>query len=532
MSKPNLLLLIALAAAALPVGVIVAQDAAETPPPAGSLSQDGSYTLESPVLASYPSDAWVFMDPAYGESPESANPPAAAKPAGPPPGPSPAQKKALAKAAAGAYKGVFYDNNFNYLYHQAYHDWHLGESLKRRCLGDCIEYDFGGEYRARAHSENNMRGLGLTGRDDDFLLHRTRLYLNADVGNSLRFYGEVIDAVSNYENFRPRLIEENRSDVLNLFADGKLFENYRGELWGRIGRQELLYGVERTVSPLDWANTRRTFDGVKLLWKGANWDVDAFWAQPVVPNTRHFDNPVSSRDFVGIYSKYKKLKNQTLEAYFLRLSETRAPARATNFDFNTFGARWLGQRCLWLCELEAAYQCGEFGTANHSAWAYTLGFGRKCPNLAWKPTLWAYFDWAQGNPIQGNGYHHLFPLSHKYLGYMDFFGRRNVEDVNFLVTLQPRENVKLLFWWHVLFLENGLDVPYTVGMTPTVPVPGGSEYLGQEVDLTAAWTITPRMHLLLGYSHFFTGDFYRTNPSPGLFTGDADFFYAQFGVRF
>ena len=74
----------------------------------------------------------------------------------------------------------------------------------------------GGQYRARYQGEQNMRGLGLTGIDDNFLLHRTRLFMNAKYGDSFRGYVEYIDAQSNYENFPIRIIEENRSDLLEL----------------------------------------------------------------------------------------------------------------------------------------------------------------------------------------------------------------------------------------------------------------------------------------------------------------------------
>ena len=43
-------------------------------------------------------------------------------------------------------------------------------------LGDCWMLDLGGQYRARYMDEQNIRGLDLTGNDDDFLLHRTRLF--------------------------------------------------------------------------------------------------------------------------------------------------------------------------------------------------------------------------------------------------------------------------------------------------------------------------------------------------------------------
>src|SRR5262245_47672954 len=181
----------------------------------------------------------------------------------------------LKKAVATPYAGVFYNNDFSYINSPAYDDWYPGDCFKQVLLCDCWMLDLGGQYRARYHHEQNFRGLGLTGRDDDFLLQRTRLFLNAKYADWFRFYGEYIDAESNYERFPPRQIEVNRSDMLNLFADARLIDG-SGDLWFRFGRQELLYGSERLISPLDWANTRRTFEGFKFFWQGADWNVDFF----------------------------------------------------------------------------------------------------------------------------------------------------------------------------------------------------------------------------------------------------------------
>lgn len=75
-------------------------------------------------------------------------------------------------------------------------------------------------------------------------------------------------------------------------------------------------------------------------------------------------------------------------------------------------------------------------------------------------------------------------------------------------------------------------MPYNVNMTPFVATAGGSNDLGQELDLIAAYKLTPRSNVLLGYSHFFAGDFYSTNPTPAPFSGDADFYYVQFTQNF
>ncbi|NQT13721.1 MAG: hypothetical protein HQ582_13290, partial [Planctomycetes bacterium] len=101
-----------------------------------------------------------------------------------------------AKAAAKSHKVLFYDNDFSYLLDPCYSDCYLGDSFKRLSAGHCTTLDIGGQFRMRHHSERNHRRLGLTGNDDDFLLYRTRLYANAEIGDGLRVYGEMIDAVS------------------------------------------------------------------------------------------------------------------------------------------------------------------------------------------------------------------------------------------------------------------------------------------------------------------------------------------------
>jgi hypothetical protein len=146
--------------------------------------------------------------------------------------------------------------------------------------------------------------------------------------------------------------------------------------------------------------------------------------------------------------------------------------------------------------------------------------------------LWVYYDYAGGDNVIGNGFHHLFPLSHKYFGFMDLFGRRNIESINCQLTLQPHEKVKILAWWYYLWLESGNDVPYNVNMTPFNPanLPASQE-LGHELDLLATLTLHPRMNLQLGYSHFFAGGYYAETPGVPH-RGDADFFYTQAEFNF
>jgi hypothetical protein len=314
----------------------------------------------------------------------------------------------------------------------------------------------------------------------------------------------------------------------NLFADAVLMEGDRGKLTARSGRQELLYADERLLSPLDWANTRRTFDGTRWMWKTEKFQTDLFWVRPVVIDNSSFDHPNRNEQLYGALSSYKPNADEELDVYYLAFDEDVRGAR-----FDSIGGRVLDVYGNWLFELWGNYQ---FGTnaddSYHNAGAWTAGLGRNLPG-AWKPRLWLYYDWASGSDklASGNGYFHFFPLAHKYLGFMDLFGRRNIESANMLLTMQPTQKLQLLLWYYYLFLEDVRDTPYSVVMTPFTPgVAPGSADLGHELDFLATYSLGPRASLLAGYSHFFSGDYYDT---PGLpFSGDGHFFYLQYQLNF
>ena len=198
--------------------------------------------------------------------------------------------------AMNAYEVLFYNNDFSYLVDDPGATTYFTDTTKGMRLGHDFTFDVGGAYRMRHHLENNMALSTLNAVDSEFLLQRTRLYANARIGDRFRLFAEMLDATSSYEDVPPRAIEENRADFINIFGDAVIWDTGDGKLTARGGRQELLYGAQRLVSPLDWANTRRTFDGAKLYWRGDNWDVDGFWTRPVpllqhVPNDHNFDVP-------------------------------------------------------------------------------------------------------------------------------------------------------------------------------------------------------------------------------------------------
>ncbi|MCC9600673.1 alginate export family protein [Stieleria sp. JC731] len=446
------------------------------------------------------------------------------------------KKEAATAKMKSAYAGVFYANDFSYLNDPCYDGpSFIGDSLKGMMGG---KLDVGGEARVRFHHENNHRGLGLTGNDDNFFLTRYRMFANLRVNEYFRVYGEYLYADSGGETFNNRPIEENRGEIQNLFLDTKLTD----DLSVRVGRQELLFGDQRLISPLDWANTRRTFQGVRGTYKGCDWTVDGFFVNPVnrnAANESKIDDANEDVDFYGVYLSNPNTRFGAVDYYYLGLSN-----QALNFDYHTIGSRWTGKVGKdWLYSYEGGTQFGSNspGYGDHSAAFFTGGLGRQL-NLCtacgpWKPTVWAWYDYASGGDdvpaARGDdSFDHLFPLAHKYLGFMDLFGRRNIHDLNFqFITPVLGDKVKLLLWYHNFWLDE-LTTPYNVTMAPFngANAAGDSE-LGQEIDIAFTATINPRMNVQVGYSHFNTGDYYRTTAGVPT-SADADFFWTQWQWRF
>ena len=107
-------------------------------------------------------------------------------------------------------------------------DWLEAKPLKEIPLGNSGWLDIGGSYRARHHRENNIRpGTtgGLSGLDDTFWLHQTRLWFDGQWNSQIGFRVGVIDAASAGEVFPSRNREVNRLDLYQAHVNMVLHED-------------------------------------------------------------------------------------------------------------------------------------------------------------------------------------------------------------------------------------------------------------------------------------------------------------------
>jgi len=433
---------------------------------------------------------------------------------------------------AGSHKVLFYNNDFSYLNDPDYRGHCLGDCLKLMPIGPgggLGTLDVGGQVRMRYHHERGMGQVAGATRfeptNTDFLLNRLRLYTNWQISDRVRFYGEGIYAdVTKDDDYIPRPIDRNFGDFLNLFFDVQVADG----IGVRIGRQELLLGNQRLVSPLDWSNTRRTFEGVRVMTQSGDWAVDGFFTNFVPVDPFRFDEADYNQPFYGYYVTYTGFENFSLETYYFGYDNTNPGAITENFSLHTMGVRVNGGIDDWLFEMEGGPQFGrQMGLdRDHRASFITAGVGRKLgESLPWSPTLWVYYDYASGDDGTGsfNRFNHLFPLGHKYLGYIDAVQRANIQAPNVLLSMQPSSKLSFHLWYYHFMANQAGDIVPSIGGTP--PQSTTERHFGDELDFLAVYQMTPRANLWFGWSHLWRGN-------KILAPSDADFFYTHVEVNF
>lgn len=414
----------------------------------------------------------------------------------------------------------------------------LFDPVKNIRLGADWRLTLGGEFRIRVESETNRRFGATEPAQDTFVLQRYLLHADLKYRDLFRIFVQGITAFEDQRDLPPRPTDENKWDLHQFFVDFRVLGETQP--WTvRVGRQELSYGAERLVSTLDWANVRRRFDAVKLFARYDKWDFDVFYARPDIVDRSSFDNCDENFDFYGGYITYKGLPRHGIDAYVFAVHDENGRlnpnGRTGDRHVYTVGSRFWGKSAGFDYEAEVAGQWGRWAGDTVQAWAAALDGGYTLAKVPWSPRLGAGFDWATGDDDPRDGsvqtFDQLFPLGHKYFGYLDLIGRQNVVAANVNLSAWPiSEKVKAAAFFHLFWLDSERDALYDAGGAVVRRDPQGrsGKEIGRELDLTITWQISPHSTLLLGYSHFWADDFLQeTGPSQ-----DADLIYLQYAFKF
>src|SRR5262245_64710134 len=166
-----------------------------------------------------------------------------------------------------------YDEDWSYLRDESRRSEWL-DRLKYIPLNERGWYlSIGGEARIR-YEYFSQFNFGAGPQDDNgYLLQRYLFHADAHFGKRVRVFAQLQSAVGSGRNGGPRPTDDDRLEAHQAFLDLK-FGGEAKSLTVRVGRHEMDFGSGRLISAGEGLNVRRSFDGVRLIYRQGPWLVN------------------------------------------------------------------------------------------------------------------------------------------------------------------------------------------------------------------------------------------------------------------
>jgi hypothetical protein len=283
-----------------------------------------------------------------------------------------------------------------------------------------------GEVRSR--SEWDRPGGSV--QPDLFTYLRSRLGVRVDPSSAVRVVMQLQDS----RVLGSSTTAANSIDLHQAYID---LSDGASMTW-RAGRQEIALGNERLVGPVNWSNTGRSLDGVRLVMqpKGGQWAATAF-AAVAEERGRHFGTettPDDDRTVAGVFAS-RSLGSATFESTLLYDGTARyrsyVDARRYTIDSRFRSPRITGLRMG--VDLEAALQFGrqEFApggtppapTVGQRVAAWLAGVRVGGITAPTSPRAWLGVDWLSGDATPADGsysaFSTMYATNHPFYGTLD-----------------------------------------------------------------------------------------------------------------
>lgn len=430
---------------------------------------------------------------------------------------------------------------------------------------DITWLDIGLEHRTRFESRHNdIRRL--EGGDDNAFLLRSRAWIGIrDILDPFRFAVEFQDSRVYNTKFAPTDGERNEFDLVNGYGELH-FKNALGvddrkqnrPIRFRAGRMAYEVTDRRFIARNEWRNATNSFEGFRLnLGREANdWEIDLFGLQPVKRLQTKFDEANKHQWFFGAIGNWRKWSDIiTIQPYYMGLKQEADPNGFTatslvNREIHMPGFRVYGKvGNLFDFDTSFNYQLGYSGAQRHDAYGYTIEAG-KTLNYPWKPRLTAFYGYATGDRNPNDNVDNRFE---RFSGFArpwsndQYIVYENIKSPRVRFDFQPTQQLGFETTYAWFWLASNTDRMFEIldGNNSVTKDPGfnrdksgasGSQ-IGSAIEGRIRYQVTPRINAILGYSHFFAGDFVRNRiaAQPTLInqrSGNTDFLYFEVLISF
>ena len=369
-------------------------------------------------------------------------------------------------------------------------------ALPTSAIAQEVDLKFGGQVRPRFEYRDPLPLQD--GSAESFTSMRTRFDVRAGLEDNLVIFVQIQD-VRLWGSETNTLFDfsANGLDIHQAYVDLGLAED--GGFMGRFGRQEVKFGGERLVGPVNWAQQARAFDGIRVGSSGSMGDIDFFAAKL---QDRQAGDIEQEADLVSAYGTWDISDTQDLDLYWLfdsRADDEDNPGD-TSTDRHTFGARWVGSVAGFKYRAEGSYQVGTLAGSNLNAFMFG---GRLAYVFGNKGDITLWYDYLSGDGDLTDGevkvFDTLFATNHKFYGFADLFlniplhtGGRGLQDLAIKGTFRPYADWLLR-----------LDL-HSFNMADKGPLASGR--FGEEIDLVGSWKYNRYLNLSAGFSYIFQAD--------------------------
>lgn len=366
--------------------------------------------------------------------------------------------------------------------------------------------------QVRVRGEARVNGYTPTVRDDEyFVTSRIRVGLRAS-WTRLRLFAQAQD-VRNLGDSFPGSDGGAGFGIHQGYAEVDFDHGYV-----RIGRQEVNYGTERFLGALDWLSSARSFDAARVhLTPTAKLEFDAFAAITRSENVflvNATDRATSAGDyFAASQLAYTPSPGLRLEAnYFYRhdSATTALPLRSRDIHAPTIRASGNYHDGQLRYDVEGTVQTGQTNLGRHFAYAFAGDVTARMGG-AGRPFVDGGASYATGRSSSGrvDELENFFPTNHKFYGFMDLFGLRNIIEGHVGVShrfTHPNLTVAARGFGFFEQTTNATARWSTAtGTTIAAGQGGGSRYIGAEADFWASYKPLDFLSINGGYSVFVPG---------------------------
>lgn len=450
---------------------------------------------------------------------------------------------------------------------EPYNPFELEFPLSNKPDAEKVRLRFFGQHRTRFELRTPATyGSGLAEQAAVSSVNmRTRLGVDAQFPYSTNVLLEIQDVRLWGDEPRAAANTFNKSgldstDILQAHLYTRNLFDLGVQAW--LGRQKFTVGNQRLISTLEWAPASRTWDGVRA--RRSFFD-EQFHVRALAMLVNDEFRVSDDEWMLGLSFMFTPAFLPRHEFEILALFNNRdAPGGNNDAGVVTSSLRWNGWFGLNADESLAidftAEGIAQFGTADSAYWgtpgkddanvkafaaALTFDFVVQLGDHKLRAGLG--YDYASGDSDPTDNdfqtFRSPFPFGHKYNGWADQVGWRNLHDYAVSASWTYTgigwvDAITVAAQFHSFYRDNDDDAWYSPGGTAIrTGTPDESNEIGNEVDLLIKFKVNRWVDFEIGWAHFFAGRFVkqtRTGTGPGSDNeaSDMDFAWAQLTFKF